>query len=75
MESVSANPRASRKFVAIVSLDVAGYTRLMERDETATLAAVQSVFNDRIGGTIGAFGGSVFKSMGDGLLTEFASVL
>ncbi len=75
MESVSANPRANRKFVTIVSLDVAGYTRLMEHDETATLTAVQSVFNGRIGGTIGAFGGSVFKSMGDGLLLEFASVV
>jgi TolB-like protein/class 3 adenylate cyclase len=75
MESTSANARANRRFAVIVSLDVAGYTRLMERDETATLSAVQSIFSARIGNSIGAYHGTVFKTMGDGLLAEFQSVV
>lgn len=64
-----------RRLVPIVSLDVEGYSRLIMLDEGATLAAVQHVFNERVGATITDHGGSVFKTMGDGVLAEFASVV
>ena len=64
-----------RRLVPIVSLDVEGYSRLIQLDEGATLSAVRHVFNDRVGATIAEHGGSVFKTMGDGILAEFASVV
>ena len=64
-----------RRLVPIVSLDVEGYSRLTMLDEGATLAAVQHVFKDRVEATIGDQGGTVFKTMGDGVLAEFASAV
>ncbi len=64
-----------RRLVPIVSLDVEGYSRLIELDEAATLSAVRHVFRDRIEATIGEHGGSVFKTMGDGILAQFASAV
>ena len=64
-----------RRLVPIVSLDVEGYSRLTQLDEGATLSAVQHVFTDRVEATIGEHGGSVFKTMGDGILAEFASAV
>ncbi len=67
--------RIDRRLVPIVSLDVVGYTRLIQRDETATLTLVQQVFNGQIRATIADYGGTIFKTMGDSILAEFASVV
>ncbi len=67
--------RLERRLAPIVSLDIAGYSRLTQRDEAGTLAAVQHVIRDRVRATIGGHGGSVFKTMGDGVLAEFVSVV
>ena len=64
-----------RRLVPIVSLDVVGYSRLVERNERQTLRLVQRVYDRLIARTIGAAGGKVFKTMGDGLLAEFSSVV
>jgi adenylate cyclase len=64
-----------RRLVPIVSLDVVGYSRLVERNERQTLRLVQRVYDRLIANTIGAAGGKVFKTMGDGLLAEFNSVV
>jgi len=64
-----------RRLVPIVSLDVDGYSRLTMLDEGVTLSAVQHVFKERVEATIAGHGGSVFKTMGDGILAEFASVV
>lgn len=64
-----------RRLVPIVSLDVVGYSRLIERNERQTLRLVQRVYDRLIADTIGAAGGKVFKTMGDGLLAEFNSVV
>jgi adenylate cyclase len=64
-----------RRLVPIVSLDVVGYSRLVERNERQTLRLVQRVYERLIADTIGAAGGKVFKTMGDGLLAEFGSVV
>jgi len=64
-----------RRLVPIVSLDVVGYSRLVERNERQTLRLVQRVYDRLVTRTIGAAGGKVFKTMGDGLLAEFSSVV
>ncbi len=64
-----------RRLVPIVSLDVVGYSRLVERNERQTLRLVQRVYERLVTRTIGAAGGKVFKTMGDGLLAEFSSVV
>jgi adenylate cyclase len=64
-----------RRLVPIVSLDVVGYSRLVERNERQTLRLVQRVYERLIARTIGAAGGKVFKTMGDGVLAEFNSVI
>lgn len=64
-----------RRLVPIVSLDIVGYSRLVERNERQTLRLVQRVYDRLIAQTIGAAGGKVFKTMGDGLLAEFNSVV
>ena len=64
-----------RRLVPIVSLDVVGYSRLVQRNERQTLRLVQRVYEHLISGTIGSQGGKVFKTMGDGLLAEFNSVV
>jgi adenylate cyclase len=64
-----------RKLAVILSADVVGYSALMERDETGTLARLKSnraaIFDPRVA----AHGGRVFKLMGDGALAEFGSVV
>ena len=64
-----------RRLVPIVSLDVVGYSRLVQRSERQTLRLVQRVYDRLIARTIGEQGGKVFKTMGDGLLAEFNSVV
>lgn len=64
-----------RRLVPIVSLDVVGYSRLVQRNERQTLRLVQMVYEQLVNRTISAHGGKVFKTMGDGLLAEFNSVI
>jgi TolB-like protein/class 3 adenylate cyclase/Flp pilus assembly protein TadD len=56
-------------------LDVVGYSRLVQRNERQTLRLVQRLYDRLVAQTIGAQGGKVFKTMGDGLLAEFNSVV
>ncbi len=64
-----------RRLVPIVSLDVVGFSRLVQRNERQTLRLVQRVYDRLIARTISKQGGKVFKTMGDGLLAEFSSVV
>ena len=64
-----------RRLAAIVSADVAGYSRLMGRDESGTLAALKDVRQEVVDPAIAMHGGRVVKTTGDGLLLEFASVV
>jgi TolB-like protein/Tfp pilus assembly protein PilF len=63
-----------RRLVAIVAADVAGYTRLMEKDEDGTLAAWQTVRAETIDPAIADHSGRIFKYTGDGFLAEFPTV-
>jgi TolB-like protein/class 3 adenylate cyclase/Tfp pilus assembly protein PilF len=62
-----------RKLVTIVCADVAGYSRLIGLDEEGTIARLRVHHRSLINPTIGRHGGRVVKTMGDGLLLEFAS--
>ncbi len=64
-----------RRLAAIVSADVVGYSRLMGADETGTLAALRAHRSELIDPKIAEHGGRIVKTMGDGLLLEFPSVV
>ena len=64
-----------RRLAAIVSADVAGYSRLMGRDETGTLAALKALRREVVDPRIAKHNGRIVKTTGDGLLLEFASVV
>lgn len=64
-----------RRLAAILSADVVGYSRLMERDETDTFARFRAHQKELIEPSIASNHGRIFKLMGDGLLAEFASVV
>ena len=64
-----------RRLAAIVSADVAGYSRLMGRDESGTLAALKAVRKEVVDPAIASHGGRIVKTTGDGLLLEFPSVV
>ena len=67
--------QADRRLVPIVSIDVVAYSRLTEINERQTLRLVQRVYDRLVARNIGRYGGKVFKTMGDGLLAEFQSVV
>ena len=66
--------RDQRPLAAIVSADVAGYSRLMGRDESGTLAALKAHLRELIDPKIAEYGGHR-QVDGDGLLLEFPSVV
>jgi len=68
-------PRDQRRLAAIVSADVVGYSRLMGRDESGTLAGLKAHRRELIDPKIAEHGGRIVKTTGDGLLLEFASVV
>jgi adenylate cyclase len=63
-----------RKLTAILSADVAGYSRLMEEDELATIETL-TLHIQTMGKLIRQYRGRVVDSTGDNLLAEFASVV
>jgi len=64
-----------RRLTAIVSADLAGYSRLMGVDESGTLASLRERRGGLIEPRIAAHAGRIVKTMGDGLLLEFPSVV
>ena len=64
-----------RRLAAIFAADVVGYSRLIRADEDGTLAAFRALRADLIDPIFAAHKGRIVKTMGDGLLVEFASVV
>jgi TolB-like protein/class 3 adenylate cyclase/Flp pilus assembly protein TadD len=64
-----------RRLAAIVSADLAGYSRLMGEDEGGTLSALKAQRQRIMDPSIATHGGRIVKSTGDGLLLEFPSVV
>jgi len=65
---------AARRLAAILAADVVGYSRLMGEDEAGTAKIVRER-REAAAPIVAAHGGRVFKTMGDGILIEFASVV
>src|SRR5215468_598832 len=70
-----AEERAQRRLAAILAADVVGYSRLMQRDEAGTLAALTARRRDVLQPVVARNHGRVVKLMGDGVLVDFASAV
>lgn len=64
-----------RRLAAVLAADVAGYSRLMGRDEERTLANLKSFRKTLVDPAIAAHRGRIVKTTGDGMLAEFASAV
>jgi adenylate cyclase len=62
-----------RRLVAVVAADVAGYSRLMERDEAGTHQRLRTLREALLDPKIAEHGGRTVKTAGDGMLLEFPS--
>ncbi len=67
--------RIEHRFAVILCADVVGYSRLMGMAEERTLAAFNAVRRDLVDPKIALHKGRIVRSMGDGLLVEFNSVV
>ena len=65
---------ATRRLAAILAADVVGYSRLMGEDEAGTARAVRE-HREAARPIVAGHGGRVVKTMGDGLLLEFPSIV
>lgn len=70
-----ATAHVDRRLVAILAADMVGYSRLMEADETGTIARQKAHRLELVDPEIGAHGGRIVKTTGDGILIEFPSVV
>jgi adenylate cyclase len=67
--------RVQRRLAAVLAADVAGYSRLMGRDEEGTLAQLKALRKMLLDPTIATHRGRIVKTTGDGILVEFASAV
>jgi class 3 adenylate cyclase len=67
--------RTVRRLAAILAADVVGYSRKIEADEGSTLAALKDVRAAIIDPLLAEHGGRITKTMGDGSIAEFGSVV
>jgi adenylate cyclase len=70
-----AEERVERRLTAILAADVAGYSRLMGADEEGTLAVLKTLRREVTDPKIKEHRGRIVNTTGDGLLSEFASVV
>jgi adenylate cyclase len=70
-----ARENTARRLAAILSADVVGYSRLMGIDEAGTLGMLRAHRTELIDPTIAEHKGRIVKTIGDGLLVEFASAI
>ena len=70
-----ATEHVQRRLAAILSADVVGYSRLIGEDEAGTRSRFNRILDDIVHPAIAAHRGRLVKTMGDGMLIEFASVI
>ena len=70
-----AEDRVERRLTAVLAADVAGYSRLMGADEEGTLSALKALRREVVDPKIREHRGRIVNTTGDGLLSEFASVV
>jgi TolB-like protein/Flp pilus assembly protein TadD len=64
-----------RRLAAVLSADVAGYSRMVAADEEGTLRRVSAAVRDVIRPAVQGHAGEVVKTTGDGVLAAFPSVV
>ncbi len=64
-----------RRLAAIVAADVVGYSRLMGRDESGTVARLRALRKEHFEPALARHGGRLVKLTGDGALSEFSSAV
>jgi len=67
--------RVERRLAAILAADVVGYSRLVGEDEEGTLERLKVLRRTLVDPKIKEHRGRVVRTIGDGLLVEFASVV
>src|SRR5580704_10749539 len=67
--------REQRRLAAILAADMVGYSRLMGRDESGTLARLRKNRSEHLNPVLTKYGGRLVKLTGDGALVEFASAV
>lgn len=67
--------REHRRLAAILAADVVGYSRLMGRDESGTLARLREHRKQHLEPSLARHGGRLVKLTGDGALAEFGSAV
>ncbi|MBL8893392.1 MAG: tetratricopeptide repeat protein [Rhizobiales bacterium] len=70
-----ASERVQRRLAAVMAADVVGYSRMMERDEATTLAALKDRRRRVLTPLLAVHQGRIVKLMGDGFLAEFGSAV
>jgi adenylate cyclase len=68
------DPSVRRRLAAILAADIAGYSRLMGRDEAATVHDLPA-HQAAVLPLIDRHGGRIIDTAGDGILAEFPSVI
>ena len=61
-----------RKLAAIMIADVAGFSRLMERNESRTFERLSKLREEVANVMVEAHGGRIIKTTGDGFLADFS---
>lgn len=64
-----------RRLAAVLIADVAGYSRLMGADDEGTLDRLRAHRHELVDPKIEEHRGRIVKTMGDGVLAEFRSVV
>jgi class 3 adenylate cyclase/TolB-like protein len=67
--------RTVRRLAAVLAADVVGYSGKIEADESSTLASLKDVQATTIDPLLAEHSGRIVKTMGDGFIAEFGSVV
>jgi adenylate cyclase len=67
--------RVQRRLAAILAADVVGYSKLMGKDETGTLAQLKALRSELLDPKLEEYSGRLVNTAGDGLLIEFPSAV
>jgi adenylate cyclase len=65
----------NRRLATIMFADIDGYSRLMRADEEQTLDDLHAHLAELVGPVVERFHGRIVKTVGDGVLVEFASAV
>lgn len=68
-----ATESTKRRLFTILSIDVAGYSRMMGENASALLNALNAILRSVVKPRVGETGGRIVKLLGDGAIVEFPS--